>query len=124
MSQSLDPPQRDLHGYRRLGAVEDYPQIEAIYTAIFERAPGFRLADGTRLRTKSFCEGKILGVDYKGHRYLEQNPEKNSLWGYRAREGARIMWIIQAYTTLATTNQLVPCNFWVGRVEDGIVWRK
>lgn len=124
MPQSLDLPQRDLHGYNRLGPVENFPQIQAVYEAIFSRSPRFELPDGTRLRTKSFLGGKILGVDYRWHRYLEQNPDKDSLWGYRAREGAKIMWIIQAYTTMATTNQLVPCNYWVGRVEDGIVWKK
>lgn len=41
--------------------------------------------------------------------FLEQNPYKNSVYGQRAKNGAKIMWAIAQYDGIEK---------WLGRVED------
>ena len=45
--------------------------------------------------------------------YLEQNPNKGSVYGKRAKNGAKIMWVI--LNNIKTNKER-----WLGRVEDGI----
>lgn len=45
--------------------------------------------------------------------FLEQNPDKPSYYGKRAKEGVKIMWVI-AY------NRVTRNERWLGRVENGI----
>jgi hypothetical protein len=42
--------------------------------------------------------------------FLEQNPYKNSVYGQRAKNGAKIMWVIASYNG---------AEKWLGRVENG-----
>jgi hypothetical protein len=34
-------------------------------------------------------------VEVEGFTFLEQNPEKNSVWGKLAKEGHKILWVIE-----------------------------
>ncbi len=43
---------------------------------------------------KKFSSG-IKYVDLFGYRFIEQNKNKKSEWGKKAREGHKIMWIIK-----------------------------
>lgn len=45
--------------------------------------------------------------------FLEQNPDKPSYYGQKAREGAKIMWVI-------AFNRANRKERWLGRVEDGV----
>lgn len=104
---------------RDLGCVDNYPELASIVGAIFSKVRFFSLPDGTRLRTKIMANGQCFAVDHKGRRYVEQNRTKNSPEGKRAREGARIVWVIQTHDD--TTGQPLSPNRWIGKVEDGIV---
>lgn len=113
--------ERDEQGFRNLGSVSQYPDLQAIAGAIFSRAMYFSLPDGTRLRTKLF-KASLFAVEHDGLRYIEQNPNTRSAYADRAKSGARIAWVIRIYKRV--DNNWTPCNEWLGRVEDGIVWRK
>jgi hypothetical protein len=64
-----------------------------IYNAIFERKKNVEI-DGIEYPIKKFSSG-IRYVDLFGYRYIEQNRNKKSEWGKKAREGHKIMWIIK-----------------------------
>lgn len=113
--------QCDSHGYRNEGSLSKYPELQAICGAIFSRAMYFSLPNGGRLRTRLF-KGQLFAVEHEGLRYVEQNPDTSSAYAARAREGVRIVWVIRVARKV--NGQWVKCNEWVGRIEDGIVWRK
>ena len=113
--------QRDSQGYQNVGSIDKYPLLQAIGGAIFSKTMFFSLPNGTRLRTKLF-KGKLFAVEYEGIRYVEQNTHTQSAYAARAREGARIVWIIRILRRDHVN--WVPCNEWLGRIEDGIVWKK
>lgn len=64
-----------------------------IYKAIFERKKEVEI-DGIEYPIKKFSSG-IKYIDLFGYRYIEQNRNKKSEWGKKAREGHNIMWIIK-----------------------------
>ena len=64
-----------------------------IYTAIFEGKQSVIL-DEVEYPIKKFSSG-IKYVDLFGYRFIEQNRNKKSEWGKKAREGHKIMWIIK-----------------------------
>lgn len=64
-----------------------------IYKAIFERKKEVEI-DGIEYPIKKFSSG-IKHIDLFGYRYIEQNRNKKSEWGKKAREGHNIMWIIK-----------------------------
>ena len=64
-----------------------------IYNAIFERKKSVEI-DDIEYEIKKFSSG-IRYVDLFGYRYIEQNRNKKSEWGKKAREGHKIMWIIK-----------------------------
>lgn len=112
----------------RIGQLKDFPALEAIADAINSKKMHFRLPDGTALRTKLF-KGVLFAVDHEGVRYVEQNPKTSSAYAARARAGSRIIWVIKTHQKArdATTGRdyLVPCeNHWLGRIEDGQVYKK
>ncbi len=113
--------QCDAQGYRNEGSLSKFPELQAICGAIFSRAMHFSLPNGTRLRTRLF-KGKLFAVEHEGKRYVEQNPNTSSAYATRTRGGARIVWVIRIARKI--NGQWVPCNEWLGRIEDGIVWRK
>ena len=64
-----------------------------IYTAIFQGEKTVEI-DEIEYPIKKFSSG-IKYVDLFGYRFIEQNKNKKSEWGKKAREGHKIMWIIK-----------------------------
>ncbi|MBY9020269.1 MAG: hypothetical protein KGD67_04365 [Candidatus Lokiarchaeota archaeon] len=64
-----------------------------IYNAIFQGDKSVEL-DEIDYTVKKFSSG-IKYVDLFGYRFIEQNKNKKSEWGKKAREGHKIMWIIK-----------------------------
>jgi hypothetical protein len=64
-----------------------------IYKAIFEGKKEVEI-EGIGYPINKFSSG-IKYVDLFGYRYIEQNRNKKSEWGKKAREGHKIMWIIK-----------------------------
>ncbi|TES99248.1 MAG: hypothetical protein E3J90_04950 [Promethearchaeota archaeon] len=64
-----------------------------IYNAIFQGEKSVEL-DEIQYPIKRFSSG-IKYVDLFGYRFIEQNKNKKSEWGKKAREGHKIMWIIK-----------------------------
>ena len=64
-----------------------------IFNAIFEGKKAVEL-DEIEYPIKKFSGG-IKYVDLFGFRFIEQNRNKKSEWGKKAREGHKIMWIIK-----------------------------
>lgn len=70
-----------------------------IYQAIFEKKKSVEI-DGIEYPINKFSSG-IKYVDLFGYRFIEQNRNKKSEWGKKAREGHKIMWIIKGRAYLA-----------------------
>ena len=70
-----------------------------IYNAIFEDKKSVEIEE-IEYDIKKFSSG-IKYVDLFGYRYIEQNRNKKSEWGKKAREGHKIMWIIKGRRYLA-----------------------
>ena len=64
-----------------------------IYKAIFQGEKSVEI-DEIQYPIKKFSSG-IKYVDLFGYRFIEQNRNKKSEWGKKAREGHKIMWIIK-----------------------------
>lgn len=64
-----------------------------IYKAIFNGKKKVEI-DEIEYSIEKFSSG-IKYVDLFGYRYIEQNRNKKSEWGKKAREGHKIMWIIK-----------------------------
>jgi hypothetical protein len=64
-----------------------------IYNAIFQGEKNVEI-DEIEYPIKKFSSG-IKYVDLFGYRFIEQNKNKKSEWGKKAREGHKIMWIIK-----------------------------
>ena len=64
-----------------------------IYKAIFEGKKKVEI-DEIESSIEKFSSG-IKYVDLFGFRFIEQNCNKKSEWGKKAREGHKIMWIIK-----------------------------
>ena len=65
-----------------------------IYKAIFNNDSGVDF-DGVFYPIKKFTSSGVRYVDLFGYRFIEQNRNKPSPWGQKAREGSQIMWIIE-----------------------------
>lgn len=77
-----------------------------IYQAIFEGKKSVEL-DEIEYSIKKFSSG-IKYVDLFGYRFIEQNRNKKSEWGKKAREGHKIMWIIKGRRYMA---QIIDGNY-------------
>lgn len=114
---------------KKIGDLEQYPGLSIIANAIFSGTRTFRLPDGQLHELKFFKGGKILGFDYRGRRYIEQNPDTSTDYARRVRnEGAQILWIIRTHRKFVDAQgrvRLVPTRDrdWVGRVDNGEVFR-
>ncbi len=64
-----------------------------IYKAIFSGEKKVEI-DEIEYSIEKFSSG-IKYVDLFGYRYIEQNRNKKSEWGKKARERHKIMWIIK-----------------------------
>ena len=105
-----------------LGHIDQFPVLEAIVDAIFSKVRYFSLPNGQRCQTKVMGGGNCFAVDLDGRRYVEQNATKGSSEAMRARQGARIVWVIQTHDD--QTNRPLNPNLWIGRIEDDIVRMK
>lgn len=70
-----------------------------IYNAIFDRKKIVEI-DEIEYSIKKFSSG-VKYVDLFGYRYIEQNRNKKSEWGKKARQGHKIMWIIKGRRYMA-----------------------
>ena len=70
-----------------------------IFEAIFESKKSVQI-DDIEYPIKKFSSG-IKYVDLFGYRFIEQNRNKKSEWGKKAREGHNIMWIIKGRSYIA-----------------------
>ena len=70
-----------------------------IYNAIFERKKNV-VIDDIEYLIRKFSSG-IKYLDLFGYRFIEQNWNKKSEWGKKAREGHKIMWIIKGRRYIA-----------------------
>ena len=70
-----------------------------IYTAIFGNKKIVEIEE-IEYPIKKFSSG-IKYVDLFGYRFIEQNRNKKSEWGKKAREGHKIMWIIKGRRYIA-----------------------
>jgi len=70
-----------------------------IFNAMFERKKSVEI-DDIEYSIKKFSSG-VKYVDLFGYRYIEQNRNKKSEWGKKAREGHKIMWIIKGRRYIA-----------------------
>ena len=64
-----------------------------IYKAIFDKKKSVEI-EGIEYKIDKFSSG-VRYLDLFGYRYIEQNRNKKSEWGKKAREGHQIMWIIK-----------------------------
>ena len=64
-----------------------------IYNAIFKGEKRVEL-EGIEYPIEKFSSG-IKYIDLFGYRFIEQNRNKKSEWGKKAREGHKIMWVIK-----------------------------
>jgi len=100
----------DKHGFTRQGRLEDFPMLNKIANAIFQKSAHVDL-DGERVYTKPMANNSIVGLDHKGVRYVEQNPASGSPYALRARDGDKIIWVMQN-----------PGGY-IGRIDNGVVWK-
>jgi len=70
-----------------------------IYNAIFKQKKSVEIEE-IEYPIKKFSSG-IKYVDLFGYRFIEQNRNKKSEWGKKAREGHKIMWIIKGRRYMA-----------------------
>lgn len=87
------------------------------YKKMFEEK---KLSRDDELRFVSYGKLKMITTNIDGnepHQYrltfLEQNPHKKSLYGKRARQGSKIMWVIIYDRTKRKER-------WLGRVENRV----
>ena len=65
-----------------------------IFTAIFNDEANVEI-DGIEYPINKFASRGVRYVDLFGYKFIEQNRNKPSQWGQRAREGFNIMWVIK-----------------------------
>ncbi len=112
--------QVDHRGFNRvLGNIDQHPELAAIVGAITSRARRFSLPDGERMRTRTFGEKNLFGVDHACRRYIEQDHGTDSPEAVRAKNGAQIVWVLQTHDD--DSGLPLPKNLWVGKIEDGVV---
>ena len=89
------------------------------YKQMFENTPAIGV-DFNQMYTASGLSKLTISDFYKNERihftFLEQNPGKPSVYGKRAKNGAKILWVIMK----GPNNKEV----WLGRVENGVWYAK
>ena len=65
-----------------------------IYRAIFDNEKSV-VIDDVDYPIKRYSSSGVRYVDLFGYKFIEQNRNKPSPWGQRARDGSQIMWIIE-----------------------------
>lgn len=116
----------DYRGWVLQGPMEQWVAVRAIFGAIFSRAPFVEFGPGQKLPVQRFRNGTVLGVEYKGSLYVEQNPATGSTFAARARRGEKIIWVIRVRKEIDVggRKQMVKTNEYVGRIDKDGVWKK
>ncbi len=70
-----------------------------VFNALFEGKKKVEL-DEIEYEIKKFSSG-VKYIDLFGYRFIEQNRNKKSEWGKKAREGHKILWIIKGRRYIA-----------------------
>lgn len=70
------------------------------------------VSSGSLMRITRYIEATVFKLVF-----LEQNPNKQSIYGNRAKQGSKIMWVIAG-------NVQTHKERWLGRVEDGTWYPK
>ena len=76
------------------------------YEAIFGNQRSAKIADRSH-RVRRTPQQGLRFLIVEGYTFLEQNPEKNSNWGRMAKDGHKILWVIED-------------GDYVGQVRDGV----
>jgi len=102
-----------------LGPITKFAELHRIYQAVCHGKEG----DGVELVhpklgasvmfVQRFALKDLLYLDFNGLRYVQQNPKTSSEYAARARQGAKIMWIIR-----------LSDNQYLGVVDNGQVYQK
>ena len=77
--------------------LENYGMI--IYNALFDKKKSVEI-EGIEYKFEKFSSG-VRYLDLFDYRYIEQNRNKKSEWGKKAREGHQIIWIIKGRRYIA-----------------------
>lgn len=96
-----------------IGKVENFKDLEAIYQAVTTGKAGDIIPIEGKPKVGFFVSKKLRFVDHAGVRYVEQNPQSSSVYAQRARQGAKIVWVIR-----------LKGDVYLGRIEDGNVYQK
>lgn len=82
-------------------AVEDLRETALkVYEAIFENR-GFVEVNSVMYQLGEASKAKIKLVKIEGYTFIEQNPSKASIWGEKARDGHKIMWVCKGRRYIA-----------------------
>jgi hypothetical protein len=65
-----------------------------IHTAIFNDEESVEIKTD-KIKIKTFSNNGLRYADYLKYRLIEQNPNKNSHWAKKARNGHKITWILK-----------------------------
>jgi hypothetical protein len=105
---------------QRVGTLDQFEELKLIINAILSHEQGLQIPQiaaldpSNLLPAVNFFRGKgLYYLDFMGIRYVEQNPNTQSAYASRAREGSQIVWIIRLRD-----------DRYLGRVEDGEVFMK
>ena len=100
--------------FKYQGIVENYPEVAAAFKAVTRGEVGEQIIELEGMpRLRQFTTSRVRYIDHEGLRYIEQNPRSSSEYARRARNGAKIMWVIRTRD-----------DRWLGYVEDGKVYLK
>ena len=104
-------------GYHDLGSVNGFAELRVIWNAIWDQVASAKLPNGDKIYTRQFKGGTLWAVDYKNLRYMQQNPNTRSAYADRAKDGAKIVWVIRR-------NSGGNEDTYLGYIEEGIVYLK
>lgn len=90
-----------------VGSVRQWPKLAAIFHVLMYTDYQTLLLNGrSATPVQKFAGGTVRGIDVDGKRYVAQNPRTDSVFAARARQGSKIMWVIDLKT-----------NEYLGRVD-------
>lgn len=104
---------------KHIGTTDDYPYLKAIFHAITSGQEGDVVGVQPAVKVGRYRNKNLRYVEYQSDPvqplllFVEQNPNTNSAYAARARQGAKIVWVIRKHD-----------NEYLGRIEDGQVYRK
>lgn len=107
---------------KNLGSVGKFPDLSAIFHAVAFGHEGLLITlqksdpskpDPHRTKIQRFTNKRLNYIDWNGVRYVQQNPNTNSAYAARARQGSRIVWVIRLRD-----------NAYMGYVENGEAFMK